>query len=453
MMAPSLRGFAEIVFGRGAIAAFDFPSRLIQLAEKLPPGHPETAESLLEKHTLLPLYLPFLPEDRSARCIRAALGDGGKSLPFLTGNMASILKTPEFLRICPRCWGEDKSQFGEPYWHRSHQIAGITICHKHGVNLVESCVARGGRKNRQNFECPSAPMGEALGKERNEKAWGLARDCHRILTDIRCRPGLDTLKTAYKEALAEIRLATPGGRIHIPQLTEQFLAFWNPGFLREIGCEITKERNWLVNMLRGRERSPHPVQHLLFIHFVGHTAKSFFEIAVMEKPPVEEPAEQRPEVPLEPLWNDASLSLRHISRQLGVDPMTVKRRAARNGLPFPRNSKRPTRKIPSLGKPRRRTRINLHRKHWERTLSKNPRNLRAAAPVSYSYLYRYDREWLARHSRREVFGGHEGANCNSVSGCSVSGQHHCRKKRSSASSRERKGSLTSPTAKSGACSG
>ena len=97
------------------------------------------------------------------------------------------------------------------------------------------------------------------------------------------------------------------------------------------------------------------------------------------------------------LWECGQISLREISRRLRVDPMTVKRHAARAGLRFPREGVRPTRKRPP--EPRERLkRLLFHRRRWEMALAEpEPQGLRKRLPSTYSYLFRFDREWLDRH--------------------------------------------------------
>lgn len=54
-------------------------------------------------------------------------------------------KTPHFLKLkglsslayCPICAAEDRKRYGEAYWHRTHQIKGLTICPQHGCYLVK----------------------------------------------------------------------------------------------------------------------------------------------------------------------------------------------------------------------------------------------------------------------------------------------------------------------------
>src|SRR5437764_11113955 len=51
-------------FGKNATAVVDLPGRLRILISQLPPGHHYNLDRLLEKHTLLPFYSPFIPPKR-----------------------------------------------------------------------------------------------------------------------------------------------------------------------------------------------------------------------------------------------------------------------------------------------------------------------------------------------------------------------------------------------------
>lgn len=41
------------------------------------------------------------------------------------------------INICLECVKEDTKLFGNPYFHRAHQLRGICICHKHGTKLLK----------------------------------------------------------------------------------------------------------------------------------------------------------------------------------------------------------------------------------------------------------------------------------------------------------------------------
>ena len=402
---PSKKGFCESLFGAGSIAVIDLPSRLEFLANQLPLGHPK-AETLLQNHTLLPLYLAFLPKARAEKCKQAALGDGAKSLPFLTGTMASKIEQPANLRLCPICADEDKNAYGEPYWHRSHQVAGIATCYRHRIRLVETLIRRGSRLNRHEFQSLPRTWQEIDGAT-TEGERRLATDTHWLLNGNDFEPGLDLLKDNYLIALQAKHLAHASGRVYITQLTKQFTERHEEGNLERLGCPLGAEQNssWLADMLRGRPRCAHPMQHLLLINFLGHTARTFFEIAVRERkrpsweaPPKKETKQKQIDQNLlARLWGARQISLRGISRRLRIDPMTVKRHAGRAGLRFPRKGVRPTREKPP--EPRERfKRLLFHQRRWEIALDEpEPNRLRKRLPSTYSYLFRFHRNWLDQH--------------------------------------------------------
>ncbi|HEY9707490.1 MAG TPA: TniQ family protein, partial [Oculatellaceae cyanobacterium] len=54
----------ELFADKNATAVVDLPSHLSHLLGVLPPVHGYTVERLIDEHTLLPFYSPFLPTER-----------------------------------------------------------------------------------------------------------------------------------------------------------------------------------------------------------------------------------------------------------------------------------------------------------------------------------------------------------------------------------------------------
>ncbi len=42
-------------------------------------------------------------------------------------------------RLCPKCLDLDCQLYGEPYWHRSHQLPNVFSCSSHGCPLLSTC--------------------------------------------------------------------------------------------------------------------------------------------------------------------------------------------------------------------------------------------------------------------------------------------------------------------------
>lgn len=103
-----------------------------------------TIEQVIEKHTMFPYYGRFLPKERRNKVFEA--------LVQMQGNYHNLLPMPKrrngakrYLRYCPICAENDRMQYGETYWHRSHQLQGIKICPLHGFYLNDSEVIISGK--------------------------------------------------------------------------------------------------------------------------------------------------------------------------------------------------------------------------------------------------------------------------------------------------------------------
>lgn len=231
------------------------------------------------------------------------------------------------------------------------------------------------------------------------------------------------------------------------------------------------QETWLLRLIRTPDGAQHPLHHLLLMHFLGCTAEDFFDLSAEIKPfgngpwpclnptchyyrqafikecqieysqytsgkPVatfscvcgfsysrvgpdktEEDLFRRSrinafgvtwETRLQELWGDKTVSLRAIARQLEVDPLTVKRQAARSGLPFPR----PARKclgpkgfqktLPILAQASEEVILETKRTLWLATIEAYPKAgikiLRGKEPGLYTWLYRHDKKWLREHT-------------------------------------------------------
>lgn len=102
-------------------------------------------EYVIEKHTLFPYYGRFLQKERRQKAFQSLVG--------LQGDYRNLMPIPKsrtgqkrYLRYCPACASEDRERYGCTYWHRVHQLPGVSVCPAHGIYLVDSCVAISGNK-------------------------------------------------------------------------------------------------------------------------------------------------------------------------------------------------------------------------------------------------------------------------------------------------------------------
>lgn len=109
-----------------------FPNNSIhKILEQLPPGFLSAQEAVLQ-HTLLPFLMRFQPQEKKAAILEAFL-NGEDMRPRYLRATRDI--KPRSLRYCPICLQEDTQTYGEPYWHREHQIGLMPLCPRHRCRL------------------------------------------------------------------------------------------------------------------------------------------------------------------------------------------------------------------------------------------------------------------------------------------------------------------------------
>ena len=86
----------------------------------------------------------------------------------MSGDYNNLLAIPKqkngenrYLRYCPLCVEKDRQLYGESYWHRSHQLTGVSVCSKHGIKLWNSSVIISGKAS------PNLVTAEQEIKEQN----------------------------------------------------------------------------------------------------------------------------------------------------------------------------------------------------------------------------------------------------------------------------------------------
>lgn len=102
-----------------------------------------TFDEVILNHTMFPYYCRFIDSERKKKAFN--------SLVNMNVDFHKYIPVPKhkginrYLRYCPLCAEEDRMNYGETYWHRSHQMMGVDICPVHFCNLVNSNVLISGK--------------------------------------------------------------------------------------------------------------------------------------------------------------------------------------------------------------------------------------------------------------------------------------------------------------------
>ena len=281
----SVKATVKDLFGSAtACAVIDLPNRLERLSRQLPIGTCNSADKVINEHTLLPLYRPFLPQDRLIKIIHWMKGSNcGNRIHGAVGAMSSGIPLLSNLRWCPVCVDSDEQEFGEPFWHRAHQVMGVLVCQKHGVGLCENSELLVSERNKHYFHMvPKGAAQEqpaAIPDRSLPKFMQIARSISWLLTthDI---PVLDlqALRDQYLHYLKKADLATYSGRIAQTELAERFTAYYGADFLTLTHSLLPSDvsTTWLSSLVRKPRKVTHPLRHLLLIHFLGVDVADFF---------------------------------------------------------------------------------------------------------------------------------------------------------------------------------
>ncbi len=360
----------------GSTAIMDLPAHLGALVRALPPDCVHTADEFIDAHTLLPYYAPFLPPSRERRVRRMMLSDSGDGIAVVVGVVASGVARPAVLRYCPACVRADVAQFGEPYWHRVHQLPGVLVCERHDVQLESGGTRVVDPYNRYVYELiPDSARTQVARKgtelPHSDVLSSIASSSATLLNWRGQPPGLNALRERYFNILQQQGYATPAGRIRMSSLVESFVpAVGGKDLLSSIGGDLAPSQdNWLARLVRKPRVAQHPLHHLLLLHFLGVDILTFL---ANDRTAV---ASQRTASPVRVEVGTL------LSCTLQLAPLTAESKPHGSGQGKVRSSE-----------------LRRHRRAWLDLASQNPSvgrtALRRRASGLYTWLYRHDREWL-----------------------------------------------------------
>ena len=273
------------LFGRRVYATLELPGNLQALCERLSEQTSITPEFLIYNHTLFPIYKAFLPLDRRQK-ISNLMTKSDKGSPILrsSGILHHKIKSPPFLKYCFECVKSDEDTYGEAYWHRSHQITGVKVCHKHRCWLLESKIAVYAQRDRLAYHCLESTDIRTQTSlyadwEHFEHYIAIADMVNWHLRNKAPDIGLDEILRRYWAILGKMNLVTANGQIKQSTLIKLLKQFYGDVFLRQIDCDIDLNdgNSWLLRLLRERRKSSHPLRHIILMRLLNIEPKSFWE--------------------------------------------------------------------------------------------------------------------------------------------------------------------------------
>jgi hypothetical protein len=231
--------------------------------------------------------------------------ENGSKIYSELGLSNSYIKLNRYLRYCPECVEEDIKLYGETYWHRMHQVAGLNFCIKH-MNPLYNSTATARLMNRQEYvnamieicidrykkdfkpveiiNCEG--ISSSAFEEIKNKDLIIGRDIDYLLNNKIEFKELNYFREFYIDRLMQNKLASGRNLIYQDELLPKFKSFWGETLLEILNCnfDIDKRHNWVSTITRKHRNGFHPIQHILFAEFLSiniaymFNSKEIFEV-------------------------------------------------------------------------------------------------------------------------------------------------------------------------------
>ncbi|NIA57966.1 hypothetical protein HAV22_30510 [Massilia sp. TW-1] len=328
-----------------------FPSGLNRISKdlRLPV---KTIEELIEGHTILPCFRPFMNHAHYTRIADSMAVGTATNTKITLGLLASRVGADDVLRFCPVCAVADCETIGIATWYRAHQFPGVLVCPYHGVSLVASdCLAQR-LKRTQLFLPPTAAKWNSQKSVSNvdDRALEKLVIVSRLIAQLFLLRGVPvdplTWRNHYLAHLVDRDLATASMRVRQRALQRALLDFW--GCIRNlppfdgIFARCAGDDSWLTSLYRRPRAAHHPLLHVLLIGFLAESVESFLWTDIPSPAVTSAPDEQASTVTECKITALAAegRSMRQVAKELGLSVNAVLVKAEKIGIGFTRRSKK-----------------------------------------------------------------------------------------------------------------
>lgn len=237
----------------------------------------------INRHTNIPIYYPFIKKNQQSNVLNYMKNSGGKGIYAKLGLLAGNICSKTELYYCPECVNEDIRNFGEPYFHRIHQIPGVYICPIHLCYIKKYCLNRKdvGRVSLIKLDEKRINLHVSYMKndEVNVELLKVAKAFEYLLTTDLEEYNQENVMKKYKIVLERNGLITPKGRVKQKKLKQVIFNHYSKEVLEILHSSINnKQTNWLYKMGRKTTTFIQPLRHILFILCFYNNLREFFTV-------------------------------------------------------------------------------------------------------------------------------------------------------------------------------
>ena len=234
----------------------------------------------VHKHTLFPLFRPFVPQQR-LDFIRESIRGSGAAKSRL-GLLRSHCGAMEQLAYCSRCNDLAVSQFGHAYWTRATQLNGVAVCAHHQLPLLKIAIEDLPWKSRA-LVLPEAGQEMRIPDDKKGALAFISQQVGELLND---RTNIAVQHQMYVDILRSAGLYTKMGRVRGRLLTSAIRRWLKP--IRELQpfdqllSSLGVERNWATIAVACEGGFTHPLKHIVIWGAIGSTWRDLVDSAFSE---------------------------------------------------------------------------------------------------------------------------------------------------------------------------
>lgn len=286
------RALMEDLFGYDKkMVDFVLPSGLGAFTAALPPGHrAANVDDLMTHHTLLPYYGAFQPAEQQQFLRQQMGGYEAVNLRSPMGLSQSEPQMPRMLRYCPTCAADDRTAFGETYWHHIHQAAGVMVCPKHAVWLEVTEAPMWVTPGKTTFPLAETTVPVSVPRPVNVEIVG-ERHLLRLAQAVKWlleHPDISRediqLQARCRTQLVDRGLASYSKRFKQTEILDVFQETFTPELLAYLSCDWSNRyttTSWPSRLLHGGHHSPKFVLYMLLLMlFVAEDVPAFLALPI-----------------------------------------------------------------------------------------------------------------------------------------------------------------------------
>jgi hypothetical protein len=261
----------KVFKNRKVIATMDLPSHLQVLANQYPKTLGMNVNVLINRHTLWPIYAPFLPPERNHEVIKWLMKSSHGAAHLASGNVASRVKTKDRIYICAQCLKEHKKKYGECFLNRHWQVPLVKTCPQHG-SLSMTTIVFDGEHRHTYIAIGESEVLDVLDTNSIDKLFSqqVAQ-----LMQVKSKGISSAQWTTFYKQFASSQGYLDGRRIDHARIHNVVITFWGKHWLKEARIlPSDSETSWLKGLFRKHRKSFSFAEHIVVIVAISNGAFS-----------------------------------------------------------------------------------------------------------------------------------------------------------------------------------